>query len=107
MKLGWTAALLVLLAGCAPASRAVRLDTGQADTLLFTPRSGAAPVTLNGEAFKDMADPHAMVAAVLWTWTTYMVLLSILDVTVSKGLAAVMTAALISYVGIPSTTSTV
>jgi hypothetical protein len=22
------------------------------------------------EAFKDMADPHAMVAAVLWTWTT-------------------------------------
>ena len=27
------------------------------------------------EAFKDMADPHAMVAAVLWTWTTYMILL--------------------------------
>jgi uncharacterized protein YciI len=52
------------------------------------------------EAFKDMADPHAMVAAVLWTWTTYMVLLSIPDVTVSKGLAAVMTATLISYVGI-------
>jgi hypothetical protein len=52
------------------------------------------------EAFKDMADPHAMVAAVLWTWTTYMVLLSIPDVTVSKGLAAVMTATLISYVGV-------
>ncbi len=52
------------------------------------------------EAFKDMADPHAMVAAVLWTWTTYMVLLSIPDVTVSKGLAAVMTVTLISYVGV-------
>ncbi|WP_395847763.1 hypothetical protein [Cystobacter fuscus] len=215
MKLGWTAALLVLLAGCATASRVVRLDTGQADTLVFTPRSGAEPVELNGnefkeavakrawevrpstrpqeaarklfevearsgsysyetrsrrvtplgpdeylegtppaaeveltraylrwcertgrpgdclrlltespivngdgrftlamalakgavldemlEAFKDMADPHAMVAAVLWTWTTYMVLISIPDVTVSKGLAAVMTATLISYVGI-------
>jgi hypothetical protein len=52
------------------------------------------------EAFKDMADPHAMVAAVLWTWTTYMVLLSIPDVTVSKGLAAAMTATLIAYVGV-------
>ncbi|WP_309892217.1 HNH endonuclease signature motif containing protein [Archangium sp.] len=52
------------------------------------------------EAFKGMADPHAMVAAVLWTWTTYMVLVSIPDVTVSKGLAAVMTATLISYVGV-------
>lgn len=52
------------------------------------------------EAFKDMADPHAMVAAVLWTWTTYVVLLSIPDVTVSKGLAAAMTATLISYVGV-------
>jgi hypothetical protein len=215
MKQVWTAALLVLLAGCSTASRVVRLDTGQADTLVFTPRSSAEPVKVNGdafmqavakcarevrpstrpqeaarklfevearsgsytyetrsrrvtplgpdeslegappaaeveltraylrwcertgrpgdclrlltespivngdgrlvlalalargavldemlEAFKDMADPHAMVAAVLWTWTTYMVLLSIPDVTVSKGLAAVMTATLISYVGV-------
>jgi hypothetical protein len=214
MRLGWTA-LLVLLAGCATASRVVLLDTGRADTLVFTPRSGAEPVNLSGdefkeavakrawevrpstwpqdaarklfevearrgsytyetrsrritplgpdehlegappaaevelthaylrwcertgrpgdclrlltespivngdgrfalalalakgavldemlEAFKDMADPHAMVAAVLWTWTTYMVLISIPDVTVSKGLAAVMTATLISYVGV-------
>jgi hypothetical protein len=30
MKLCWTAALLVLLAGCATASRVVRLDTGEA-----------------------------------------------------------------------------
>jgi hypothetical protein len=52
------------------------------------------------EAFKDMANPHAMVAAVLWTWTTYMVLVSLPDVTISKGLAAVMTATLISYVGV-------
>ncbi|WP_434384915.1 SitA5 family polymorphic toxin [Melittangium boletus] len=51
------------------------------------------------EAFRDMADPHAMVAAVLWTWTTYMVLLALPDVTVSKGLAAVMTVTLVSYVG--------
>ena len=52
------------------------------------------------ESFKGMADPHAMVAAVLWTWTTYMILVSIPDVTVSKGLAAVMTATLIAYVGV-------
>jgi len=52
------------------------------------------------EAFKSMADPHAMVAAVLWTWTTYMVLLALPDVTVSKGIAAVMTVTLISYVGV-------
>ncbi|XWX16167.1 hypothetical protein ACN28T_20560 [Melittangium boletus] len=52
------------------------------------------------EAFKDLADPHALVAAVLWTWTTYMVLVSIPDVTISKGIAAVMTATIISYVGV-------
>ncbi|MET0403721.1 MAG: hypothetical protein ABW123_15025, partial [Cystobacter sp.] len=52
------------------------------------------------EAFKDMAAPHALVSAALWTWTTYMILVSIPDVTISKGLAAVMTATLISYVGV-------
>jgi hypothetical protein len=51
------------------------------------------------EAFKDMADPHAMVSAVLWTWTTYMLLLSVPE-PFSKGVAAVMTATLISYVGV-------
>ncbi|MFY0562319.1 hypothetical protein ACN28E_00640 [Archangium lansingense] len=217
MKLCCTAVLLVLLVGCGTASRVVRLDTGQTETIVFTPRSGAEPValgngefqeavlalardvrpparpqeaarrlfevearsgsytyetrsrritphepgahlegesteeaaeveltraylrwcertgrpgdclrlltespTVNGdgrfalamalakgavldemlEAFKDMADPHAMVAAVLWTWTTYMILVSIPDVTISKGLAAVMTATIISYVGV-------
>ncbi|MFE8604040.1 SitA5 family polymorphic toxin [Archangium violaceum] len=215
MKLCCTAVMLALLVGCGTASRVVRLDTGQANPLVFTPRSSARPValgngefeeavselardvrpptrpqesarrlfevearsgsytyelpsrritplepgehlegqsttpeleltrdylrwcertgrpgdclrlltessTVNGdgrfalamalakgavldemlEAFKDMADPHSMVAAVLWTWTTYMLLVSIPDVTVSKGLAAVMTATLISYVGV-------
>jgi hypothetical protein len=217
MKLCCTAMLLVLLVGCGAAPRAVRLDTSRTDTIVFTPRSGAEPVELDGdefeeavaklardarpptrpqeatrrlfevaarsgsytyetrsrhitplessehleggstaaeveveltraylrwcertgrpgdclrllmesptvngdgrfalamalaksavldemlEAFKDMADPHAMVAAVLWTWTTYMILVSIPDVTVSKGLAAVMTATIISYVGV-------
>ncbi|MBN8226049.1 hypothetical protein JYK02_00835 [Corallococcus macrosporus] len=51
------------------------------------------------DAFKDMADPEAMMAAVLWTWTTYMVLLAVPE-PISKGIAAVMTATLISYVGI-------
>ncbi|WP_239470643.1 SitA5 family polymorphic toxin [Archangium violaceum] len=215
MKLCCTVVMLALLVGCGTASRVVRLDTGQTDPLVFTPRSSARPVTLgsgefeeavselardvrpptrpqeaarrlfemearsgsysyetpsrritplkpgehlegqsttpeveltrdylrwcertgrpgdclrllaesptvNGdgrfalamalakgavldemlEAFKDMADPHAMVAAVLWTWTTYMILVAIPDVTISKGLAAVMTATIISYVGV-------
>ncbi len=215
MRLCCTSVVLVFLFGCSTASRVVHLDTGQTDPLVFTPRSGARPVTLgrgefaeaiselardvrppartqeaarrlfevaarsgsytyetpsrrftplkpdehlegqsttpeieltrdylrwcertgrpgdclhlltesptvNGDGrfalalalakgsvldemmktFKDMADPHAMVAAVLWTWTTYMLLVSIPDVTISKGLAAVMTATIISYVGV-------
>ncbi|CAM4391798.1 SitA5 family polymorphic toxin [Corallococcus exiguus] len=51
------------------------------------------------EAFKDMADPQAMMAAVLWTWTTYMILLAVPE-PFSKGVAAVMTASLIAYVGV-------
>jgi hypothetical protein len=51
------------------------------------------------EAFKDMADPHAMVSAVLWTCTTYMLLLTVPE-PVSKGIAAVMTATIIAYVGV-------
>ncbi|WP_141326535.1 hypothetical protein [Myxococcus sp. AB025B] len=50
------------------------------------------------DAFKDMADPQAMMAAVLWTWTTYCVLLAVPE-PFSKGVAAVMTASLIAYVG--------
>src|SRR6218665_1763066 len=59
MKRVWTAALLVLLAGCATASRAVHLDTGQADTRVFTPRSGADPVKLNGDEFKETVAKRA------------------------------------------------
>ncbi|WP_375759376.1 hypothetical protein [Corallococcus exercitus] len=50
-------------------------------------------------AFKDMADPQAMMTAVLWTWTTYMILLAVPE-PFSKGLAAVITASLIAYVGV-------
>ncbi|MFY2557555.1 hypothetical protein ACN469_08010 [Corallococcus terminator] len=51
------------------------------------------------DAFKDMANPQAMMSAVLWTWTTYMILLAVPE-PFSKGAAAVMTASLIAYVGI-------
>jgi hypothetical protein len=51
------------------------------------------------DAFKDMADPQAMLAAVLWTWTTYCILLAVPE-PFSKGVAAVMTASLIAYVGV-------
>jgi hypothetical protein len=51
------------------------------------------------QAFAGMADPRAMLTAVLWTWTTYMVLLTVPE-PFSKGLAAVMTATLVAYVGI-------
>ncbi|MBN9681342.1 MULTISPECIES: SitA5 family polymorphic toxin [unclassified Corallococcus] len=51
------------------------------------------------DAFKDMANPQAMLTTVLWTWTTYMVLLAVPE-PFSKGLAAVMTATLIAYVGV-------
>nr|WP_244237378.1 AHH domain-containing protein [Corallococcus llansteffanensis] len=51
------------------------------------------------EAFKDMADPQAMLAAALWTGTLYLVLWSVPE-PVSKGLAAVMTATLIVYLGV-------
>jgi len=51
------------------------------------------------DAFKDMADPQAMMSAVLWTWTTYCILLAVPE-PFSKGVAAVMTASLIAYVGV-------
>ncbi|RJS24167.1 hypothetical protein DRW03_11240 [Corallococcus sp. H22C18031201] len=50
------------------------------------------------DAFRDMADPQSMLSAVLWTWTTYMLLLAVPE-PLSKGVAAVMTASLIAYVG--------
>ena len=51
------------------------------------------------DAFRDMADPHAALSAALWTMTFYLVLWSVPE-PVSKGLAAVMTATAIVYLGV-------
>ncbi|RYZ16500.1 MAG: hypothetical protein EOO70_04290 [Myxococcaceae bacterium] len=51
------------------------------------------------DAFQDMADPEAMLTSVLWTWTTYMILLAVPE-PFSKGIAAAMTLTLIAYVGV-------
>jgi uncharacterized protein YciI len=51
------------------------------------------------EAFKDMADPHALLAAALWTGSMYLLLWTLPE-PVSKGLAAVMTATLVVYLGV-------
>ena len=50
-------------------------------------------------AFKDMADPEAMVAAALWTLTMYAILWTVPE-PFSKGVAATLTASLIVYVGL-------
>jgi CHASE2 domain-containing sensor protein len=47
---------------------------------------------------KDMADPQATLSAALWTVTIYLVLWTAPE-PVSKGLAAVMTATAILYLG--------
>jgi hypothetical protein len=51
------------------------------------------------DAFKGMADPQAALSAALWTMTLYLVLWSVPE-PVSKGLAAVMTATAIVYLGV-------
>jgi hypothetical protein len=51
------------------------------------------------EAVKDMANPEAMVQAVLWTACTYALLWTVPE-PASKGVAAVLTVALIAYVGV-------
>jgi hypothetical protein len=51
------------------------------------------------EAFRDMADPHAMVAAALWTGAMYFFLWTVPE-PFTKGVAAVMTATLIVYLGV-------
>ena len=51
------------------------------------------------EAFKDLADPHAMLAAALWTGTLYLILWTVPE-PASKGLAATMTATLVVYLGV-------
>jgi hypothetical protein len=51
------------------------------------------------EAVKDMADPQAALSAALWTVTVYLILWSAPEPT-SKGVAAVMTATAIAYLGV-------
>ncbi|NMO13454.1 hypothetical protein HPC49_23275 [Pyxidicoccus fallax] len=51
------------------------------------------------EAFRDMADPEALVTAALWTMTMYAILWTVPE-PFSKGVAATLTAALIVYVGV-------
>ncbi len=45
--------LLVLLVGCGTSSRAVRLETGQGQPIVFTPRMDTAPVELDDEEFEE------------------------------------------------------
>ncbi|MCE9670833.1 hypothetical protein LY474_23785 [Myxococcus stipitatus] len=51
------------------------------------------------EAVKDMADPHAVLQAILWTAATYALLWTVPE-PVTKGVAAVLSVALIGYVGV-------
>ena len=51
------------------------------------------------DAFKDMADPEAMMAAALWTAAMYAILWTVPE-PATKGVAAAMTTALIGYVGL-------
>lgn len=45
--------LLLLLVGCGMSSRAVRLETGQGQPIVFTPRTSIEPVELDGEEFEQ------------------------------------------------------
>jgi hypothetical protein len=51
------------------------------------------------DAFKGIADPHAALSAALWTMTFYLVLWTVPE-PFSKGLAAVMTATAMVYLGV-------
>ncbi|MDY7233004.1 hypothetical protein [Hyalangium rubrum] len=52
------------------------------------------------EAFKDMADPEAIKASILWTMTIYAAMWLAPEPVFSKGLATVVTASFICYVGV-------
>lgn len=52
------------------------------------------------DAFKDMADPEALKATILWTMTIYAAMWMAPDPVFSKGLATVVTASFICYVGV-------
>jgi len=52
------------------------------------------------DAFKDMADPEAVKASILWTMTLYAAMWMAPDPVFSKGLATAVTASFICYVGV-------
>lgn len=52
------------------------------------------------ESFKGMADPEAIKASILWTMTIYAAMWMAPDPVFSKGLATVVTASFICYVGV-------
>jgi hypothetical protein len=52
------------------------------------------------DAFKGMADPEAIKASILWTMTLYAAMWMAPDPVFSKGLATVVTASFICYVGV-------
>jgi hypothetical protein len=52
------------------------------------------------ESFKDMADPEAIKASILWTMTIYAAMWLVPEPVFSKGLATVLTASFICYVGV-------
>jgi len=52
------------------------------------------------ESFKDMADPEAIKASILWTMTIYAAMWMAPEPVFSKGIASVVTATFICYVGV-------
>jgi hypothetical protein len=54
-----TIVLLMLLIGCGTTSRVVRLEMGQTDTIVFTPRSGSASVKLDDNEFEEIVSELA------------------------------------------------
>jgi hypothetical protein len=52
------------------------------------------------EAFKDMADPETIKASILWTMTLYAAMWLAPEPVFSKGLATVVTASFICYIGV-------
>jgi len=52
------------------------------------------------EAFKDMADPEALKASLYWTMTIYAAMWLAPEPAISKGLATVVTASFVCYIGV-------
>ncbi|MCP3137958.1 hypothetical protein LXT23_11500 [Pyxidicoccus sp. QH1ED-7-1] len=73
--------------------------TGDARFTLALAMAKGAVLDEMAEAFKDMAEPEAMLAAALWTAGMYAILWTVPE-PATKGVAAALTAALIGYVGL-------